>query len=146
MGKVTDELVALITKQVQDHRLVIWYDPERTYGDVVDQLQLPETTMLRYEGSFFALRHGMEPFLEFVDNDGQFHTNMETPPRALVYVPLDRAHSQHALIEAEAAGAIMEPGGTPWQGNTQLKVLAERVFKRIAPDRASTIAAEVEAR
>ena len=39
----------------------------------------------------------------------------------------------------------MEPGGSPWQRNTRLKVLAERVFKGIAPDRAGAIAAEVEA-
>ena len=36
MGKVTEELVALITKQIQDHGIVVWYDPERVYGDVVN--------------------------------------------------------------------------------------------------------------
>jgi hypothetical protein len=143
MGKITEELVALVTKQVQDHGLVIWYDPEQAYGDVVDQL--PETTVLCHQSSFFDLRHRLEPFLEFVDDAGQFHANPEIPPRVLVYVPLDRAKTQHALVEAEAAGVVMEPGGSPWQRNTRLKVLAERVFKRIAPDRASAIAAEVEA-
>ena len=54
MGKVTEELVTLITKQIQDHGIVVWYDPEQAYGDVVDQLHLPETTVLRYQGSFFA--------------------------------------------------------------------------------------------
>lgn len=145
MGKVTEELVALITKQVQDHGLVVWYDPEQAYNNVVDQLPLPATTVLRYQDSFFALRHRLEPFLEFVDEAGQFTTDLETPPRVLVYVPLDRAKTHHAFIEAEAAGVVMEPGGSPWQRNTRLKVLAERVFKRIAPDRASAVAAEVEA-
>ena len=64
MGKVTEELVMLITKQVQDHGIVVWYDPEQAYSDVVDQLHLPETTVLRYQDSFFALRHRLEPFLE----------------------------------------------------------------------------------
>jgi hypothetical protein len=107
--------------------------------------QLPETTVLRYQSSFFELRHRLEPFLEFIDDAGQFHANPEIPPRVLVYVPLDRAKTQHALAEAESAGVVMESGGSPWQRNTRLKVLAERVFKRIAPDRASAIAAEVEA-
>ena len=80
-----------------------------------------------------------------MDEDGTWHAQVDTPPRLLLYVPLDRAKTQHALIEAEAAGVVMEPGGSPWQRNTRLKVLAERVFKRIAPDRASAIAAEVEA-
>jgi hypothetical protein len=145
MGKVTEELSALITKQVQDHGIVVWYDPDLAYGDVVNQLHLPETTVLRYQGSFFDLRHRLEPFLEFVDEDGRFQANIETPPRLLLYVPVDRTKTQHALIEAEAAGTVMEPGGSPWQRNTRLKVLAERVFKIIAPDRASVIAAEVEA-
>jgi hypothetical protein len=48
MGQVTDELVALVTKQVQDHGLVVWYGPERAYGDVVDQMHLPEATVLCY--------------------------------------------------------------------------------------------------
>jgi hypothetical protein len=145
MGKVTEELVALITKQIQDHGIVVWYDPERAYGDVVDQLQQPETPVLRYEGSVFALRHRLEPFLEFVDDVGRPHPNIDTPSRVLLYVPLERTNTQHALIEAEVAGVVMEPGGSPWQRNTRLKVLAERVFKGIAPDRASAIAAEVEA-
>jgi hypothetical protein len=145
MGKVTEEFVALLTKQVQDRGLVVWYDPEQAYGEVVGQLDLPEITVLPYQGSFFDLRYRLEPFLEFVDDAGHFHTSIATPPRVLVYVPLDRATTQHALIEAEAAGVVMEPGGSPWQRNTRLKVLAERVFKRLAPDRAGAIAAEVEA-
>jgi hypothetical protein len=145
MGKVTEELVALITKQIQDHGIVVWYDPEQAYGDVVGQLHFPETTVLRYQGSFFDLRHRLEPLLEFLDEDGRFHANIETPPRLLLYVPVDRTKTQHALIEAEAAGVVMEPGASPWQRNTRLKVLAERVFKGIAPDQASAIASEVEA-
>ncbi|HEY7492340.1 MAG TPA: hypothetical protein VIH59_14675 [Candidatus Tectomicrobia bacterium] len=145
MGKVTEELVALIIKQVQDHGLVVWYDPEQAYGDVVAQPHLAETTLLCYQGSFFVLRYRMEPFLEFVDDDGKLRASVEAPSRVLIYVPLDRARTQHALTEAEAAGVVMEPGGSPWQRNTRLKVLAERVFKRIAPDRASAIVAEVEA-
>ena len=139
------KIVTLITKQIQDHGIVVWYDPEQAYGDVMDQLYLPETAVLRYQDSFFALRHRLEPFLECVDEDGEWHTQVDTPPRLLLYVPLDRVKTQHALVEAEAAGVVMEPGGSPWQRNTRLKVLAERVFKRIAPDRASAIATEVEA-
>jgi hypothetical protein len=62
-----------------------------------------------------------------------------------VYVPRDRAATEQTLVEAEAAGVVMEPGASPWQRNTRLKVLAERVFKRIAPDRAAAVAAEVAA-
>ena len=133
MGQVTEELVTLITKQIQDHGIVVWYDPEQAYGDVVDQGHLPKITVLRYQDSFFALRHRLEPFLECVDEDGEWHAQVDIPPRLLLYVPLDRAKTQHALIEAEVAGVVLEPGGNPWQRNTRLKVLAERVFKPDVP-------------
>lgn len=81
MGKVTEELVMLITKQLQDHGIVVWYDPEQVYSDVVDQLHLPEITVLRYQDSFFALRYHLEPFLECVDEDGEWHAQVDSPPR-----------------------------------------------------------------
>ncbi len=145
MGKITDELLALISKQVQDHGIVVWYDPDGAYGDVVATLDFPATQVLRFESSFFELRSRLEPLLEFVTDDGSFQPDFETPPQVVVYVPRDRVATEGALIEAEAAGVVLEPGASPWQRNTRLKVLAERVFKRIAPDRAADVAADVAA-
>lgn len=145
MGKVTDELMALIARQVQDHGIVVWYDPDQAYGEVVDRFNLPETTVVRFAGSFFRLRYQIEPFLEFVEEDGRLRPGLETPPKLLIYIPLDRTKTQHAMIEAETSGVVMEPGASPWQRNTRLKVLAERVFKRISPDRVDAVVAEVEA-
>jgi hypothetical protein len=39
--------------------------------------------VLRYQESFFALRHRMEPFLECVDEDGEWHAQVDAPPAAL---------------------------------------------------------------
>ena len=33
MGKVTEHLVSLITKQVEDKGIVVWYDPEKAYSN-----------------------------------------------------------------------------------------------------------------
>lgn len=145
MGKVTTELIALLSKQIQDHGIVVWYDPAQEYAELVERLELPETTILQFVGSFFELRYRIEPYLEFVDEDGRFKDDIETPPRLLVYLPIDRAKTQHALIEAEAAGVVMQPGASPWQRNTRLRVLAERVFREISPDQAKSIAAGVDA-
>ena len=144
MGKVTDELVDLITKQVDDRGIVVWYDPEQAYGEVVAGLALPDASVLRYSDGFFELRHRIDPMLEFVEEDGSLREGAEIPPRLVVYVPQDRSETQYALIEVESAGVVMEPGANPWQRNTRLKVLAERVFKRIAPDRAPEIARRVD--
>ena len=145
MGKVTEELISLIKKQIQDYGIVVWYDPEKDYNEVFDNLDIPDVSQLRHEGAHLDLRYRLETFLEYINENGQFTDNLDTLPRVLIYAPMNRIENQRALIEAESAGVVMEPGASPWQRNTRLKVLAERVFKNIAPDRASAIAAEVEA-
>ena len=145
MGKVTEELITLIAKQIRTMALSSGTTPSRHMATSWTSYIFLRPLCCAIRRVSSHLRYRLEPFLEFVDDDGQFHASIETPPRVLLYVPLDRAKTQHALIEAEAAGVVMEPGGSPWQRNTRLKVLAERVFKRIAPDRAGAIAAEVEA-
>lgn len=48
-GVVTEHLIGLIEKQVDDNGLVVWYDPDAAYSEVVKALELPDTTVLRYE-------------------------------------------------------------------------------------------------
>lgn len=144
MGKVTDHLLSLVQKQVEDRGIVVWYDPDLAYGDVATNLSLPGVAVLRFEGSFFALREQLEPFLEFVDETGRPKADAGVPPRVLVYVPCARRDTHFALIEAESAGVVIEPGANPWQRNTRLRVIAEQVFKEIAPDHAAHIGRQVE--
>ena len=66
MAVVTESLVQLIAKQVDDQGLVVWYDPEQAYGAVAAELHLPNTTVARYDGSFFKLRKEIDHLL----NDG----------------------------------------------------------------------------
>jgi hypothetical protein len=54
-GAATDYLLSLITKQVEDRGLVVWYDPEGYYLDVAKGLMIPGTTVARYDGSFLVL-------------------------------------------------------------------------------------------
>ena len=56
MGIVSEYLFNLIAKQVDDYGLVVWYDPEGIYAQAIEALDLPDTTVLRYEGSFINLR------------------------------------------------------------------------------------------
>ena len=144
MPKVSEELLALIKKQLEDHGIVIWYDPEKHYTRFVERLSIPDTAILKYEGSFFELRYKMEPFLEFVDEEGKISDNPDVPPKLLVYVPLRHEDTEYALAETEAYGVVMEPGATPWQRNTRLRVLAESVFKKVAPQEVKSILAKVD--
>lgn len=144
MGKITEHILNLITKQVKDNGVVVWYDPEEAYTEVIEKLSIPDTTVLRYEDSFIALRAQIEPFLEFIDENGKPKPECEAPPRLIVYVPRVRSETNYALVEAEYAGVVMEPGANPWQRNTRLRVVAEQVFKKIAPDSVKDIGRQID--
>jgi hypothetical protein len=133
-GVVTKHLVDLIVKQVEDHRLVIWYDPEHVYPTVAEELELPKTAVARYDGSFFQLRHDIDALL-----------NNEQPPRLVVYVPEDRGSTHNALIELEAAGIVIQPGQQPPNRNTRLAIIARNALKpMLGEDTASEIEKQVE--
>ncbi len=51
MAVVTDYVHQLIAKQVDDRGIVVWYDPEQTYGAAAAELNLPNTTVARSDGS-----------------------------------------------------------------------------------------------
>jgi len=114
IDKVSDYLRSLIKKQVDDHGIVVWYDPEGHYQEFLKSLDLPGTPLVKYEGSFFALRHRIDTFLSRCD-----------PPRLIVYVPLDRNQTHNALVEAEAAEVVIFPGAQHRQRNTRLSVVAK---------------------
>src|SRR5262245_18372925 len=101
-GIITQYLRSVIAKQVADHGVVVWFDPEGHYRDVAEALEFPETTIAGYDGSFLRLRRAIDPHLH------DLH-----PPRLVVYIPMDQARTDHALIELEAAGVVTQPRGEP---------------------------------
>jgi hypothetical protein len=135
MAVVTEHLVQLIVKQVDDKGLVVWYDPEQAYGSAAADLMLPKTTVARYEGSFLKLRKEIDHLL----NDGQ-------PPRLVIYVPIEREKTHSALIELDCAGVIMQPRQQPPACNTRLSVVGRNALKPImGEDQVGEIERQVEA-
>ena len=120
MGLASNYLRDLIAKQVEEHGLVVWYDPERHYGDVATDLAVSRTTVARYEGSFLQLRREIDSLMDDLD-----------PPRLVVYIPMDSAKSDHALIELEAAGVVMKPSEAPPSRTTLLSTIARNALKTI---------------
>ena len=123
MGVVSDYLRETLTKLVNDHRLLIWFDPQRDYEAFAQALAAqPEETnslpIVCYDGSFFALRHAISPRL-----DG------EQAPRLIVYVPLAEEQTHHALIELTSIGETIQPGQQPRQFNTRLAIIAKNALK-----------------
>jgi PglZ domain len=129
-GVVTRHLFDLIARQVADHRLVVWYDPEKAYTAAAAAFDLPNTTVAHYDGSFFQLRHDIDSLL-----------NDEQPPRLVVYVPEGREKTDHALIELEVAGVVMQPGQQPPTRNTRLAIVARNALRSMLGEET---AAEIE--
>jgi hypothetical protein len=128
----------LIAAQVRERRLVVWFDPEAHYAAFVRDLALPNTRIEVYAGSFFALRHAIDPLLR----DDRL-------PRLLVYVPQAEAATAHALIELTAAGAVLAPDAHDAACKTGLGFIA-RAALLAQPgdwpeDLALDIAAQIEA-
>lgn len=130
MGIVTDHLISAVAKQVNDHCLVVWYDPEKHYTDIARDLSLPSATVARYEGSFFALRRRIDHLMGGTE-----------PPRLVVYVPEDPAKTHDALAELEAAGVVMKPGQQPPGRNTRLSVIARNALRPLLGDDAAAAVA-----
>ena len=134
MAVITEALVQLIAKQVDDKGLVVWYDPEQAYGTAAAELSIPNATVARYDGSFLKLRKEIDHLL----NDGQ-------APRLVVYVPMERNETNSALIELDCAGAIMQPRQQPPACNTRLSVVARSSLKSIlGEDQVAEIERQVE--
>ncbi len=144
MGRLSDTLTAMIRKQVADRGIVVWYDPQKAYTGLVRRLEQTETTVLVYDNGFFRLRQQLEPLLECVTEEGKLRPEADQPPAVVLYIPMARGECGHALIEAEAAGAVMEPGTARPECNTRLGLLAERVFAEIAPAKATHLARQAD--
>jgi hypothetical protein len=102
-GVVTEHLMGMVRGQVDRHGVVVWFDPERQYGEVVEALALPETAVHRYEDSFLALRRAVDPLLDELESGG--------PPRLVVYVPLAKEQTDDALVELTAGEGATEEAG-----------------------------------
>jgi hypothetical protein len=134
VGVVTETLVQLIAKQVDEKGLVVWYDPEQAYGTAAAELSLLNTTVAQYEGSFFKLRKQVDHLL-----------NGSQPPRLVIYVPFERTETHSALIELDSAGVIMQPRQQPPTCNTRPSLVARNALKPIlGEDQVAEIERQVE--
>jgi hypothetical protein len=144
MGKLSDRIRDLIARQVKRRGIVVWYDPERAYSNFVKALHLPQTSVAVYTDGLFHLRHALELQLEFVTSEGKPRDDCGVPPNVVVYVPLARAATAHALVEAETAGVVVEPGADTPECNSRLRLQAEAFFREVAPEKAPHLARQVE--
>lgn len=133
MGRVKDHLLQLIQRQLKDHNLLVWFDPDQYYAGFVDALQLGNLTMAHYDGSFFALRRQIEPFL----------SNQQTTP-LLVYVPRAEELARLALAEICAVAAILRPrADSPERNTTPAEIARQALLATLGPGKADELALQV---
>lgn len=144
MGKLSAKIRELIARQVKRRGIVVWYDPERVYTKLVETFDLSQTSIVRYADGFFRLRHALEPQLEFVTVEGKPRDDCGVPPNVVIYVPLDRAESSDALVEAETAGVVVEPDSDVPECDSRLRLQAEAFFRDVAPEKAPDLARQVD--
>lgn len=118
MGHVRDVVMSLVGRQLDEAHVVVWYDPDRFYQDLVSTLELADTRVLSYDGSFLALRRSFDSLL-----DG------DEAPRLLVYVPMDKDDSHNALVEAESCGTVLAPGAPSALRNMRPSVVVRTALK-----------------
>lgn len=140
MSLISQTLIHTLRQQITKHGVVVWYDPAQEYAALAAALQSEDVAgaaIFRYQASrgFLWLRHTLESSWQG-----------ETTPRLLIYVPVERAASQYALIEFEAAGIVLQPGMQPPEQNTALAVIARQALPQVFPPAAiAEMVSQVEA-
>jgi hypothetical protein len=117
---VSQHLIDLVRRQVDEHSLVVWFDPERHYQDLAGTLSVPDAAVEAYDGSFFELRHRLEPCLS---------EHGDSPPRLVVYIPLREEETHNALVELIEPGVVMRPGSHSSKRNTRLVAVARAALR-----------------
>lgn len=136
MGRITKYLAAIIRRQVKQYGIVVWYDPPGHYQNAVDELDLDDIPLHRYEDSFFNLRYEIESYIEM---------NQRNVPNLLVYAAIDPMDYHGTLAEVESCGIIMQPGMLPPERNTALAYIARQALAPVlSDDRLDEIERETE--
>lgn len=125
MTTVSDFIHEFIGRHLQASGIVILYDPQKVYASVVER-GWGDTPILRYEGSFLALRKEADFALEAGSTTQRLG---ERPERVLVYLDLEPKEAHSALVELETAGVSLSPGSSTV---SQVGILCDTSLARMA--------------
>ncbi|MBA3822790.1 MAG: PglZ domain-containing protein [Ktedonobacterales bacterium] len=137
MGIISEALCDRIKAQIARYGIVVWFDPEERYTaffqHLVEQQTLPDTTIERLDGSYFALRYQVDHLL-----DG------DAPPHLLIYLTISEADTHQALAELTSLGTVMSP--TTIEGNTDLRSLVGEVLhqRQFPPEVIAQLQAQIK--
>lgn len=81
-GPVSEHLSGLLAREVKRHGVVVWYDADAHFSEFVQSLALDHATVVPFRGSYYRLRHDIEPAYAAYDRD-----TVATLPGLILYVP-----------------------------------------------------------
>ena len=76
-GLASQHVRAQLTRQVAEHGVVVWYDPDSAYSQAYESWEWGDINAYSFTDSYYSLRHAVDK-----------HLNGSNPPRLLIYVPL----------------------------------------------------------
>jgi len=109
----------LIKKQVEEHGIVIWYDPDGCYKSMINEINWVNVPLIKYEDSYYDVRFKVENYFDGI-----------TRNKILIYLNTKRDTKNFPLTELEKAGCVIGPHG-PVERNTNLTVVVKEAFSEM---------------
>ena len=130
---VNNYIEKLIKKQIEEHGIVVWYDPDGCYRSMVSEINWTNVPLIKYEGSYYDVRFKAEHYFEGIIRN-----------KLLIYLDAKRDTNNFPLIELEKAGCVIEPHGSI-ESNTNLTVVVKEAFsEKISEEMIRNICKKIE--
>ncbi len=133
---IKNKLLEIIKDHVKKNGIVIWYDPEKVYADLIKQSDFGNIPFFKYEGSYYDLRFKIE---EYFCKDEK--------PELVIYVGNKRDNKNYPLIELEVVGTILSSDShdVEYDENTSLSLIVERILTcKVSAENIKKIREEIE--
>lgn len=133
---IKNKLLEIIKDHVKKNGIVIWYDPEKVYADLIKQSDFGNIPFFKYEGSYYDLRFKIE---EYFCKDEK--------PELVIYVGNKRDNKNYPLIELEVVGTILSSDShdVEYDENTSLSLIVEKILTcKVSAENIKKIREEIE--
>jgi len=118
---IKSQLRDMIKSKLKEYGIVIWYDAESIYKEIVSQSDFIDVPVIKYEGSYYEVRF-----------KGEEYFNGEGKKDILIYIerPIDTVN--FPLAELEKAGCILEPTA-PLDRNINFTTVVKKALSNKVP-------------
>ena len=114
---IKDAVISIINNNLEEHGIVIWYDPDEIYKDIVNKINFEEISIIIFDGSYYDVRFKAEEYFDGLDKNN-----------LLIYINKERDVKNYPLVELEAPGCVCSPVST-LKYKTDFSTLVKKVLK-----------------